>query len=67
MTMTGFRSVMIKLQKESFYIPMYVFLTVYKNLEYVGAARDVMFLELFIKECRTNGTDIFKEFYQILN
>lgn len=67
MTMTGFRSIMLKLQSESLYIPMFVFLNVYKDVKYVDSALEELFLALFMKEWKEKGTDIFTGFYEVLN
>lgn len=66
MTMTGFSTIMSNLQKESLYIPMYVFLTAYKDVEYVRLSIDQMFIEMFAKEWERNKSRIFDELYENL-
>lgn len=66
LTFDGFRAIMCKLQKESLYIPMYVFLTAYKDLSFVKTAAETMFTTMFIKEWRNVGTEVFREMYQAL-
>jgi len=67
MTMEGFRTILSKMQKEALYIPMYVFLSVYKDVKYVSVGIEAMFLELFIRDWRTRDTDIYEELYEVLN
>lgn len=66
MTFDGFRTIMLRLQEESLYIPMYVFLTVYKDVSFVKSATEVMFTGMFTKEWRAIGTDVFKDLYHAL-
>jgi hypothetical protein len=66
MTMVTFRRVMSELQKESFYIPMYVFLTAYKDVEYVRLSIEQMFIAMFANEWERNESRIFDELYENL-
>lgn len=66
MTMQGFSTIMSKLQKESLYIPMYVFLTAYKDIEFVRLSIDQMFIEMFADEWKRSKSRIFDELYENL-
>lgn len=67
MTMIGFRNIMSILHKESLYIPMFMFLMTYSDLEYVRLSINQMFIEMFIREWQTNKDTIYDELYDSLS